>query len=409
MSPNGKTSGLYADHFRLSGEPFSAAPNPAALYLGPQHAEVRAALEIGLRQRSGLLVLTGEPGTGKTSLLYSVLSEIGADVETAYVANTSVNFDELLREILTDFGVAALDQGRAGLLRQLNDFLRRCAENGRIVAVVVDEAQNLSLEALENIRLLSNFETFDSKLLQIVLVGQPELDAKLASPQLRQLANRIAVRCQLLPLPAVESERYLGHRLGLVGGSADLFTAAARRALLRHAHGVPRRINILCQTALLFAFGQGVSQVSWYLARRTVKRTAALVHDPGTLEAATELAPRRFRTMAEMVSALLAVVCLGALLMLGAGMLHRGSGTQTTATLKHSQTANDFPTTLDVDPGTATEPRLAIETRVSDRRAASRSTWLSGLLAFATVALAVASGAILLRLRRVRGGVWSMA
>ncbi|HVM97655.1 MAG TPA: AAA family ATPase [Candidatus Acidoferrales bacterium] len=410
MNETTRSQGLYAKHFGLTGEPFSAAPNPQSLHLGPQHADVRAALEIGLRQRSGLLVVTGEPGTGKTSLLYSVLSELGPEIETAYVANTSISFDDLLSEILADLGIAASDRGRAAMLRQLNEFLRRCAEERRLVAVVVDEAQNLSLEALENIRLLSNFETFENKLLQIVLVGQPELDIKLASPQLRQLANRIAVRCQLNPLSPVESERYVEHRLGLVGGSTDLFTPAARRTLLRQSRGVPRRINILCQTALLFAFGQGASRVSWALARRTVQRLAALEHERGTLEAAAELTPARLRTAAETLSMVLAVAGLGALILLAVGLIERGRQPSAAATAIESHAvAGKFPTTLDVDTGTAPQPRLAVETHVVDPSANPQQAWPASLLTLITVGLAIASGAMLLRLRRVRSGVWSMA
>lgn len=407
-------AGIYAEHFGLSGEPFSPAPNPGALYPSPQHAEARAALEIGLRQRSGLILLTGEPGTGKTSLVYSVLSELGPEVETAYVANTSLSFDDLLRDLLTDFGVATPGNDRAELLRALNQFLRGCADAQRIAAVVIDEAQNLSPQALENVRLLSNFETFDNKLLQIVLVGQPELEAKLASPELRQLANRIAVRCQLTALRTNERRRYVNHRLAMVGGRLDLFSPLALRTLLRRSRGVPRRINILCQTAMLFAYGNAAPRVSWALAMQSIRRLATLDRSGDSAGNITPVVAAPAKRLVEMISIGVTAIGVLALLVLGAGLVTGNRHTTVASTpverAKQAPAAPAFPTTLDVDTGGAAPTSLlTIEPDPTATSRSSAAAWLQFLLAGVTAALAAATVAMLARLRRARSTIWSVA
>jgi len=262
---------MYTDHFGLTAEPFSLTPDPAFLYLSPSHAEALAALKVGLQGRRGLMVMTGEVGAGKTTLLYSMLDELGPGIRSAYVTNTTLPFDDMLRLALLDFGVPTPATSRLELLTALNTFLGQCAADGITAALVIDEAQNLQDETFENLRLLSNFETFSSKLLQIVLVGQPELEAKLRRPELRQVAERIAVHCHVNPLTRRESQRYLAHRLRCAGGAPHLFTNAARRLVLRKAQGIPRRINILCHTALCFAYGRGLRRVTRAQVRAAVR------------------------------------------------------------------------------------------------------------------------------------------
>jgi len=254
---------MYAEHFGLRTEAFALTPDPAFLYRSPDHAEALAALKIGLEGRRGLMLMIGEVGMGKTTLLYSLLSELGAEIHTAYISNTRLSFDEILRQALADFGVPCASRDRIDLLNALNAFLHRCAASGETAALIVDEAQNLDEESFENLRLLSNYETYTEKLLQIVLVGQPELDAKLARPSLRQVTERVAVRCHINPLGQEEALRYLEHRLHCVGGSTAIFTPAALRLAVRASKGIPRRLNIICHNALLFAFGHGLTTVSF--------------------------------------------------------------------------------------------------------------------------------------------------
>jgi len=247
---------VYWNHFGLNAEPFSLTPDPAFLYMSEGHAEALAALKLGLLERRGLLAMIGEVGTGKTTLLYSLLAGLDAEVKTAYVSNTRLSFDGILRSALADFGLTPRGVERLDMLECLNDFLVECAEEDTTAALIIDEAQNLSPEAFEEIRLLSNFETYTTKLLQIVLVGQPELATKLNDRGLRQISERIAVRCFLNPLNEKQARSYVEHRLEAAGGPSNLFTARAIRKIVEHSRGIPRRINILCHNALLFAYGR---------------------------------------------------------------------------------------------------------------------------------------------------------
>lgn len=266
---------MYAAHFGLAVDPFSLSPDPAFLYQSPVHAEALAGLRLALQSRRGLTTLIGEVGTGKTTLLYALLRDAEPTVCAAYLANTKLGFVELLRQALADWGVAPVRGGRLALLEALHDFLRRCDAEGRIAALVVDEAQNLDADTFEHLRLLTNYETYSAKLLQIVLVGQPELAAALRRPELRQIDQRIAYRCHLGPLSLGESQRYLDHRLTRAGGTPRLLTASARVILAGAARGLPRRLNVLGHTALLLACGRGATQVAAgdvWAALRTARR-----------------------------------------------------------------------------------------------------------------------------------------
>src|SRR5215813_11907389 len=279
---------MYAGHFGLSAEPFSLTPDPAFLYLSPGHREALAALKVGLLRRCGMMLMTGEVGSGKTTLLYALLSEIEPNVRTAYVANTRVSFVDLLRLALADFGVPINGVDKVDLLHALNTLLHQCAADGTCAALVVDEAQNLDDEAFEDLRLLSNFERFDAKLLQIIMVGQPELAGKLGRSNLRQIEERIAVRASIEPLSRGESAKYIDHRLRQVGGSVELFSQPARARIIRAAAGIPRRINILCDSALMFTCAHEEPRVTWrragaaVRARRRVRRSPRLPQRPST-------------------------------------------------------------------------------------------------------------------------------
>lgn len=255
-------SEIWKHHFHLTSIPFSLTPDPSFLFLSECHAEALAGLKLSLIEKRGLTALTGEVGTGKTTLLYSLLSSLGPEIETAYIHNTSLPFDELLQAALADFGVPCESTRRIDLLDALNDFLTRSTAANKTVALVIDEAQNLANETFEQLRLLLNFETFDKKLLQIILVGQPELGERLRSTRLRQIADRIATRCHLRPLNPEESVQYIVHRLKAAGGEPSLFSRAAIKLTANKSRGIPRRMNVLCHNAMLIAFSQGSSTVS---------------------------------------------------------------------------------------------------------------------------------------------------
>ncbi|MCP4202857.1 MAG: AAA family ATPase [bacterium] len=269
-----QTREIWLQHFRLTGDPFSLTPDPAFLYLSKGHTEALAALQVGVLERRGLNVLIGEVGTGKTTLLYSLLSGLGSDVETAYVANTTLSFDEILRAALRDFGVETASHQRMDLIEALNDYLLRCRQVGKTVVLVVDESQALSAEAFEGLRQLLNFETCDQKLLQVFLVGQPELGSRLREQNLRQVADRIALRCHLGPLRPTEARKYIQHRLDAVGASSRVFTRSALSLVVRKSRCVPRSINVLCHNAMLSAFARGVTTVDRSLVREAVRERA---------------------------------------------------------------------------------------------------------------------------------------
>jgi type II secretory pathway predicted ATPase ExeA/phage tail protein X len=249
---------MYLSHFHLSDEPFAITSDPRFLWLSPHHEEAFAHLLYAIQQRKGFAVLTGDIGTGKTTLINGILDRLGDTVRTAVVYNASLDTDELLHYIFRDFGLEPRQRTRSEAIIDLNDWLMRQAEAEINAVIVVDEAQNLSLRTLEDLRLLSNMETARRKLLQIILVGQPELNDKLASPELAQLQQRIAIRYHLRPFQPTETREYVRHRFRLVGGDpSQVFAVEALDLLHSAAAGVPRVINQICDTALLKAYSRG--------------------------------------------------------------------------------------------------------------------------------------------------------
>jgi general secretion pathway protein A len=262
---------MYLDHFRLSGEPFSLTPDPAFLFLSAKHREAMAAVQYGLLNGRGFITLIGEVGTGKTTILYSVLSQLGPEVAAAYVPYAAHTFDDLLAAALKDLGEQPpVGASRLALLEILQRLLLQRDAAGVRTALVIDEAQSLADATFEELRLLSNFETYTHKLLQIVLVGQPELQQRLRQQNLRQLQQRVSVRAIINPLDADEMEAYILHRLKQVGGDERLFEPAALRLIVRHSQGIPRRANILCHNALLFAFGRSEPRVTATVAQEAI-------------------------------------------------------------------------------------------------------------------------------------------
>ena len=254
---------MYTEHFGLREAPFRATPDPRFFYRNPRYREAYATLLYGVLKRKGFIALTGEVGTGKTTLLRRLMEQLGPSVRFVFFYNTTLTFDETIEFICGELGLAVDGLSRVQRLQRLNDLLMAEARRGGTVVLLIDEAQNLGPDVLENLRLISNLETSTEKLLQIVLVGQPELDAKLADPALRQLAQRIAVRYRLEPLSDDEVEAFIDHRLRQCGRTRQaLFSANAIRRVSAYSNGVPRLVNILCDGALLAAYGAGMSRVT---------------------------------------------------------------------------------------------------------------------------------------------------
>jgi type II secretory pathway predicted ATPase ExeA len=251
--------------------PFGASPDPRFLYMMPQIREALACLQYGIAARKGFVVLTGEVGTGKTTLLRAVLSSFAKDrVSTAFVFNPRLDVLDFLEFVLTDFGIPPQVRTKSGMLLQLNRWLvERYTEQG-LCAIVVDEAQNLSLDLLEEIRLLTNLETSSDKLVQIVLSGQPELEVKLRDPSVRQLRQRVALWCRTNPLTAEETEAYIAERLRIAGAPQPLFKPDAVELVYRYSKGIPRLINLICEHALITAYVEQIKPVPARILRQVV-------------------------------------------------------------------------------------------------------------------------------------------
>jgi general secretion pathway protein A len=263
---------MYTAFYGLGEKPFSLTPNPAFLYLSDSHREALAHLVYGLEEGEGFIVLAGEVGTGKTTLCRSLLERIEGDSEIAILFNPSNNDIELLQSISEEFGLVAEERSRRQLLSALNAFLLDCHGRDRRVVLIVDEAQNLSIETLEQIRLLSNLETTSSKLIQIILMGQPELETKLDSDALRQLRQRVTVHWSLRPFSAEDTAAYVQHRLYVAAGAErDIFTPAALRELHRLTGGIPRLVNVLCDRALLVGYAEGGHRVGTKWVRQAAR------------------------------------------------------------------------------------------------------------------------------------------
>jgi len=265
---------VYKEHFHLHSEPFSLTSDPGFLYLSPTHKAAFEALEYGLLNGRGVMTLVGEVGTGKTTLINRLLSEIGPNIATAYVSYTRQGFESLLAATVKELGIEIGGNSTRSIFDALHDHSVAGAGEGRTTALVIDEAQDLDLNTFEELRLLSNIETYARKLLQVILVGQPKLDALLSRPELAPLRERVSVRAVIEPLTKAELRRSVEHRLQRVGGSVDkLFTPGAFRLIMRWSYGIPRRANILCDNALLCAYRRKESRVTAAIAREALRQT----------------------------------------------------------------------------------------------------------------------------------------
>lgn len=246
---------MYLEFFGLSEQPFSITPSSRYLYLGKSHERALTTLSYGVRERFGFLLLTGEVGTGKTTLIRALLDRMDKKVHTALLFNPLLSVPELLCAITRDFKLATKRASPKSQVDALNKFLLRLHGRGENAVLIIDEAQNLSEDALEAIRLLTNLETDEHKLLQIILVGQPELNRKLGQYRLRQLAQRITTRAHLEPLGMVEMMRYINHRIYIAKGSGKVFfDPRAYRIIHKETGGCPRLVNLVCHRALLASY-----------------------------------------------------------------------------------------------------------------------------------------------------------
>jgi general secretion pathway protein A len=263
---------MYASFFGLNEKPFAITPDPRYLYLGPRHAEALAHLLYGITESGGFIQLTGEVGTGKTTVVRSLLEQLPQNTEVALVLNPRLSPTEFLLAICDELQVEVEERASPkAIIDALNLRLLKAHAAGRRVVLIVDEAQNLSTEVLEQIRLLTNLETAKQKLLQIILVGQPELRDLLARSDLRQLAQRITGRYHLEPLEAGELQAYVRHRLDVAGGRGQIFTTAAIRELHRSSDGIPRLVNVIADRALLGAWSREASTVDARMTRQAAR------------------------------------------------------------------------------------------------------------------------------------------
>ncbi|HOE69226.1 MAG TPA: AAA family ATPase [Candidatus Omnitrophota bacterium] len=245
---------MYESFFGLQEPPFNVTPDPRFVFLSRHHQAALSAMKYGVERRSGFIQITGEIGAGKTTISRMFLQQIGENVHTSLVFNPKLSELELLEVIVEDFGLKPLSRKRKGYFDALNRFLLEESSKGFNAVLIIDEAQLLPPKALEQIRLLSNLETTSQKLLQIILMGQPELNDLLNRPDLKQLKQRIAVRCHLPELNLEELGQYLTHRLSVAGVSREIFMPDAVRRVHELSSGIPRVVNILADRALLAAF-----------------------------------------------------------------------------------------------------------------------------------------------------------
>jgi len=263
---------MYNQFYGFREPPFNITPDPRFLFFSDRHREAYNHILFGIRERKGFIQITGEVGAGKTTLCRALLEELGPGYVTALILNPCLNPTQLLRSILTELGLEPGKADRATCLAMLNRFLLDQLAAGNDVVLLIDEAQDLSPELLEQVRLLSNLETDQRKLLQIVLLGQPELREKLNDRSLRQLRQRITVRYHLTPLSRPEIERYIQHRLQVVGANGrPAFTHWAIRSIFRYSGGIPRLVNAVCDKTLLAGFVEGKDLLTWRQVRRAIR------------------------------------------------------------------------------------------------------------------------------------------
>ena len=265
---------MYCEYFGFREKPFNITPDPNFVYLSPGHEELLTSIIYGIQERKGFIVVVGDVGTGKTTMLNTTLEWLSQKTKAAYVCNYDMNFEELLAMALFELGLSETGAklSKVAALQRLNEFAQKQLSGGGNVAIIVDEAQNLNFRAMENLRLLSNMETPKHKLVQIVLCGQPELDSKLDQPELEQLKQRVSIRRRIQPLNEKETYEYIRHRLEVADHpGTDLFEFKALSHIWNYTAGVPRKINILCDNALAIAFRGNTPKIDEAIIKEALK------------------------------------------------------------------------------------------------------------------------------------------
>jgi general secretion pathway protein A len=252
---------MYTEHFGLTNKPFNLVPDPTFLYLSPNHKKALTMLEYGLMSHAGFTVVTGEIGAGKTTLIRALLSKIEEDCVIGLINNTHESFGELMTWVLDSLEIDSSSIDNAGRYRDYINFVVEQHANGKRVVLIVDEAQNLSVQALEELRLLSNVNIDSDIFLQLVLTGQPELIDKLNLPELKQFAQRIGVEFHLKALSYPETQNYIEYRLQIAGAKNKIFTNEACAVIYCYSEGIPRRINNLCDFAMVYAFAEDKQEI----------------------------------------------------------------------------------------------------------------------------------------------------
>src|SRR5437867_7010198 len=342
---------MYERFFGLADTPFRLTPDPRYLFLSPKHAEALAHLKLGLRESSGFVCITGDVGTGKTTLLRAFLAGLGPETATAYIFNPPLSALELLKTINGELGLFAKTRSRKKLVDALNLHLLAQREAGRRSIVVIDEAQALSIDVLEQLRLLSNLETATEKLLRIVLVGQPQLRALLLHTELVQLNQRITLRWHMGPLSRRETIAYVQHRLRVASGgdvAPRIFTRPALRLVHRISRGVPRVVNLVAHRAMVVAFA----------AERRVVKAACVrqaYREIGALPLAAAASPRRTAWAPAPVGACVGVIALGVVALAWRPELRLGGASESPA-----------PSTVATPPEETPAPEVAVATPPSE-------------------------------------------
>lgn len=262
---------MYEAFFKLKIKPFELNPNPDFIFLSRSHKKAVTFIDYGIREKIGFILLTGDIGSGKTTLIRDIMTRRYDRVVPAKIFNTKVTSEQLLAMINDEFGLVTLGKDKITLIRELNSFLIDQYAQDLQPILIIDESQNLSADLLEEVRMLSNLETSNSKLLQIILVGQPELRRTLALPEMLQLRQRIGINCTLKPLNREETEHYISHRLAVAGNAKAVdFSVDALNTIFQFSRGVPRLINIICDFIMLSAFAEETRQISGEMASDVV-------------------------------------------------------------------------------------------------------------------------------------------
>lgn len=284
---------MYEHFYGLRERPFSLLPDPTFLYPSEKHRSALALLEYGVMNQAGFCVLSGGIGTGKTMLIRHLLTHLRGDVTVGLISNTNRAFGDLLQWILGAFGLDLTGKEKAIMHRMLVDFMIGEYAKNRRTLLIIDEAQNMDAETLEELRMLSNINADKDQVLQVFLVGQPQLKDLLQSPNLEQFAQRITVDYHLTPLDPAETNDYIRHRVRVAGGPDDLFSDAACAGVYRYSQGVPRLINLLCDTALVFGYAARVPHIGGELVEEVAeaKRTGGIFPGTRAAELVAENAP----------------------------------------------------------------------------------------------------------------------